>query len=87
MTKITIPTNMPPEQIPAYVKNQIRGMEMRRMAKNSDAPIPEPKSKKIKVIPGDDWTTNTKGMSGKQLKRVIQMSKDYEYRRTKFPKK
>jgi hypothetical protein len=86
MNVIKIPVGMDDSQIPAYVKMQIRNSEIPRIP-DQDPPIPKPANGKIRVIPGDDWVTNSKGMTGAQLKKVIGMTKEYEMRRTKIPKK
>ena len=48
--------------------------------------IPQPKRPPIE-IPGDDWTTNKKGMDSKKLKKLVDLKNGYYFTRTKFPKK
>ena len=46
--------------------------------------VPKPK-RPATTIPGDDWTTNTKGMGTKKLKKLVKMKNEYTFTRTKFP--
>ena len=73
MTPIQIPTGMPYEQINSYVQGKLK-MTSQANIVQKDAPKeipPEPTFRKTIEIQGDDWTTNSKGMSGKSLKRLI----------------
>ena len=73
MTPIQIPTDMPYEQINSYVQGKLK-MTSQANIVQKDAPKeipPEPTFRNTIEIQGDDWTTDSKGMSGKSLKRLI----------------
>ncbi len=73
MTPIQIPTGMPDEQINSYVQRKLKTpCQANIVQKNTPKEIPpEPTFRNTIEIQGDDWTTNSKGMSGKSLKRLI----------------
>lgn len=86
--RIQIPTGMSDSQINEYVSIRL---QMQRIPKTPEQPkrpqIPT-NCKPPLIIPGDDWTTNSKGMQTGTLKRIIKMCRRFEAEgkmiRTKF---
>lgn len=81
---IQIPTGMPDSQLAEYIQTRLR---MPRIPKEKETKIPT-NCKPPLVIPGDDWTTCSKGMRTGTLKRIVRMCRRFEAEgkmiRTKF---
>ena len=78
MTTIKIPLGMADEDIAAYVKRQIN--QPTRIAVEEKKQLPAIPKQSIE-IPGDDWTTNSKGMSGKASRRIAKMYPDATFKK------
>jgi len=77
MTAIQIPVGMSDEQIATYMKRVLKKTSQANIIRKdaSDYIPPEPEFRNTVEIQGDDWTTDTKGMSGKSLKKIIHKMK------------
>ncbi len=72
MKTVKIPVGLTDSQTRIYVQNQLRSQRM-KAGREPEKPLQIPDDSNAIEIPGDDWTTRRKGMSGRTLKKVIRM--------------